>query len=155
MDRSLLSPRQVAKLKRTRRRGFATARRFHDDTFTIWTKHRPESEDGSWNAGTADELWAKGTEGTGKLYENGSGGPQMGEGMIFPDSPYRFRTLTSDFADYAEDGKSAADLSHLWLVINTTRLFTVDVVKIEDVDDLLATVYIREVFGAPLPEVTP
>lgn len=134
---TLLSPTQAIRLKVIREAGFNTVRLFHDDAYTAWKRLRPV---GTWDDGTADERWQQGGAGTGKLYENGAGGPGTSEGVIYPDSPYRFRTLATANFD-----------ATFYLVINLTRLFRVDAFKVEDVADMLGNAYLKELFDAPLP----
>src|SRR5665811_2250052 len=104
----------------------------HTDAYTCWAVNRP--------AGWVDGDGAEGTDpigaGTGKLYENGAGGPQSGEQVIHVESPYRFRTLST----------AQIDTSNL-LVINGDRLFRVDIGKREAKTDLLMNVYVTELFS--------
>lgn len=137
---SFLNARQVARLKSLRQRGFTTVRQFHDDTFQAWTVDR----DPDWaDTGDveADRLVASGT---GRLYEDGPGGPRSGENVIHVQSPYRFRTL-------ADAPISAGML----LVVNGTRLFRVDDAKREDADDRLMNVYLTELVNTPMPSTPP
>lgn len=112
----------------------------HVDAFAVWVQRRPSG----WDAGIDPEAWVQIGAGTGKLYEHGAGGPTTSEGIIFPDSPYRFRTLASAAL---EEGQ--------YLVLNGARLFRIDAFKIEDIEDLLANAYVKELFGSELPGVTP
>lgn len=139
MVRPLFSPNTAAKLKHLRQRGFETVRMFHDDAYACWVVNRPAG----WVDGDALEAQQLVASGVGKLYANGKGGPQAGDMVIHLESPYRFRTLASDPIE-------AGNL----LVLNASRVFRVDVVKPEDVDDQLMDVYLTEMFTTPIPEVT-
>lgn len=128
-------------------------RELHTDTFTLYRVERPT---GTWDSGTAAESWTVLASGTGKLAEQGPGGPSMGDGVIYPESPYQFRTLAASFAALPrESDTSAPDPSHAWLVVNGNRLFKVEMVKLEADRDLLGTAFVREVFDRALPGVTP
>lgn len=109
----------------------------HPDTYVCWTVNRPPG----WADGTDTEAQAIVELGTGRLKENGPGGPTSGEQVIHVESPYRFTTLAT----------SQIDTGHL-LVINGDRLFRVDVGKREDSDDVLMRVYLTELFNTPMPE---
>ena len=138
MVRPLFPAATAAKLKVVRARGFETIRLFHDDAYACWTVNRSAG----WADNTAVEAQAAVETGYGKLYANGKGGPQSGEMVIHLESPYRFRALAT-----------ANIVSGNLLVINTDRLFRVDIVKPEDTDDLLMDVYLTELFNTPIPEV--
>jgi len=124
-------------------------RELHRDAFTLWKRDRPL---GSWDAGESREGWELLSRGTGSLAENGAGGPTESEGIVFPDSPYKFRTAVAELPADDVDGQSAPDRSHLYLVLNGARLFAVDAIKREGKEDLLANVYLRELFNQQLPE---
>src|SRR5215204_3222797 len=87
-----LSTATASRIKTLRERGQATVRQFHDDTYAAWEIDRPDGMT-SWDDGTADERWVAVGAGTGRLYENGQGGPVADETVISIESPYRFRTL--------------------------------------------------------------
>lgn len=140
----LFSPAQATRLKVIRDRGAGTVRLFHDDSYAVWIRVRPDGAGASWDDGTTGERWEQNGAGTGKLYENGAGGPTTGEDVIYVESPYRFRTLTS-----------AAFDTTMHLVINGQRLFRVDAFKVEDIDDRLANAYLSELLDHPLPVPTP
>ena len=130
METPLFPDRTTRKLKRIRQRGFATIRTFHDDIYVAWRLDRPAN---TWDTGTEEERWSVLEEGTGKLYANGGSSDQSDGEVIFLLSPYRFRTLATTTI-------AAGDR----LVINGTRVFLVDDVKREDIDDRLADVYLQE-----------
>ena len=128
-------------------------RELHTDTYTLYRVERPA---GSWDTGTAGEAVTALGGGTCKLAENGPGGPSMGDGIIYPESPYQVRTLATAFDPLPRDpDTSAPDPSHVWMVINGDRLFKVEMVKVEAGRDLLATAYVREVFDRTLPIASP
>lgn len=108
----------------------------HTDVYACWTVNRPVG----WADSASVESQGQIGVGTGKLYEQGAGGPQSGEQVIHVESPYRFRTLTT----------SPIDTGHL-LVVNGQRLFRVDVVKRESDDDRLMNGYLTELFNTPMP----
>ncbi len=115
-----------------------------DVAWTAWTKDRPEAGDTSpWNKATATEAWKKGATGTGRLRENGGGGPSVSEDVIFPDSPYRLRTLASAALD-----------TNTWLVIDG-RLFKVDAWKPRGGDRTHASAYLSEAIGQTVPTDPP
>lgn len=150
--RSLLGPRQVTRLKHLRQRGFTTARRFHDDAFVCWRTVR-SSDWGTTTTPEADEVVMSGT---GRLYENGPGGPIAGENVIHIESPYRFRTAAWMVDPNDVDAVIAVPIeSGHELVINGDRLFRVESVKREDDDDQLVNVFLAELVNTDLPEVTP
>ena len=128
-------------------------RELHTDTFTLYRVERPA---GAWDAGTAGETWEVLASGTCSLKAQGPGGPSMGEGIVYPESPYRVR-LMADAVDTLprEPGTSSPDPSHAWMVINGDRLFKVEMIKVGAERSLLATAYVREVFDRDLPGVTP
>lgn len=102
----------------------------HTDAYAVWRVSRG----GTWVSDISAEARSLVEIGTGKLYENGAGGPQAGEMVIHVESPYRFRTLAT--ADI-EDGD--------WIVLNEDRVFAVDVGKRESVSDVLMNVYMAEI----------
>lgn len=113
-------------------------REWHRDTYVCWTVNRPAG----WADGAAVEAEAVVGTGVGKLYANGAGRPQAGDLVIHLESPYRFRTLTTNVIE-----------SGNLLVLNGERLFRVDVAKPEDINDQLVDVYMTELFSTPIPEV--
>lgn len=128
-------------------------RELHTDTYTLWIVERPA---GTWDTGAAPETWTVLGAGTCKLAEHGPGGPRMGDGVIYPESPYQVRMLADAFDGLPRAaGESTPDPSHAWLVINGDRLFKVEMVKTEADRDVLGTAYVREVFDRTLPGVTP
>lgn len=149
MVNTLLNARTVARLKDIRQHGLNTVPMLWDDTYVLWTTHRPE---GTWDDGSQPEDLQAIGGGGGKLYENGAGGPQSDGNVIFADSPYRFRTYaTAMDVVPRESGTSEPDVTHLYLVINGTRFFRVDAWKTEDAKDTLGNAYINELFGRVLP----
>ena len=125
-------------------------RRLEDTMKTIfwdvtWTAYRIDRPTGTWDAGAEPEAWEAVASGTGRLSENGAGGPVQGETVISIESPYRFRTLAA----------VAFTPGITWLVINGDRLFRVHAFKVEDDGDTLANAFLEEVFGRDLPAVTP
>jgi hypothetical protein len=108
----------------------------HTDTYTVWRVSR----DGTWVSSTDAETRGLVASGTGKLYENGAGGPTSGDTVIHIESPYRLRT-TADVD--IQDGD--------WLVLNGTRVFRVEVGKREAEADTLMNVYLAELFGVEVP----
>lgn len=124
---------------------------WHRDHYTIWTLDRPTN---TWDAGTAPETWQPWASGTGRLYENGAGGPTAREGIIYPESPYLFRMLVTAFDVVQKPDQSEPDITPCYLVINGTRLFKVDAFKIEAIGNVLANAYIHELFDRSLPAVT-
>ncbi len=104
--------------------------------FQFWTVNRPAG----WEDGVGIETQGRIGAGTGKLYEQGAGGPQTGEQVIHIESPYRFRTEASH----------AIETGHM-LVLDTGRRFRVDLPKREGDDDLLMNVYLTELFNTPMP----
>jgi quercetin dioxygenase-like cupin family protein len=92
-------------------------------------------------------------EGKGELIEAGSGGPQLGEAVIHVESPYRFQTVASAFETVPRiAGHSEPDVTHCVMVINGTRLFQIDALKVESAHDLIVNVYLSERFDDPLPQ---
>lgn len=124
---------------------------FHD-MFEIWTADRPI---GTWDSGAVLESLTLKTSGDGKLYAEGSGGPISSESMIVLESAYRFRMRTSVLDSFKEDGKGIPDISGSVLVVNRSRMFVIDNAKPEDQDDYLMDIYLTELIGKPIPEVTP
>jgi len=138
--RPFLSEASATRINRVRQRGAVTAVLFWPDTYEEWVQHRPETNGASWDTATAGEAWTARGTGTGKLFENGAGGPTTTGDVIYVESPYRFRTHASAGFD-----------STTFLVINGTRLFRVDAFKVEDQNDLLANAYLSELIDTPLP----
>ncbi len=117
-------------------------REWHEDAYDCWRVNRAAG----WADSTSVEAQELIESGAGKLYANGQGGPQVGEGMIALDSPYRFRTEAS----------CLIDTGHLLVLSGVqpdkpTRCFRVDVAKREDVNDVLMDVYLTELFTTPVP----
>ena len=130
--------------------GFATLRRalpviqqavhdeLHTDTYDCWTVNRPAG----WADSTSVEAKAIVGSGTGKLRANGIGGPQAGEMVISIESPFVFRTESTDTIRPGN-----------LLIVNGTRLFRVDNPKPEYGADLLMDVGVTELFQTPMPAV--
>ena len=137
-------------------------RRLEDTMKTIfwdvtWTAYRIDRPTGTWDAGTESEEWEAVASGTGRLSENGAGGPVQGETVISIESPYRLRTDADAFDAFrTPDGSNSDhDVSTAWLVIDNSRLFKVDSFKPRSGERQHANAYISEVFDRALPAVTP
>lgn len=120
---------------------------WHHDSYACWKVDR----ESGWPDGTQVETDKASGSGTGKLYANGSGGPQSSEMVVFVDSPYRFRTLVT----------AGIDIGDLMVIqvgdepSGKKRLFRVDVTKPAGIDAVLMDVYLTELFSTPLPKVVP
>lgn len=117
-------------------------------TFVAWRKDRPA---GTWDNGTEDENWVQVVSGKGILRRNGQDGPVIGEGLIYQQAPYQFRT-----------DRVAGLVPGLRLVVDGVRQFEVQGVTVEDTEKPIVTAWLTEVFGVALPtapddeeEVTP
>jgi len=115
---------------------------FWDVTYTAWSLNRPDEPGASWDEGTADETWYLVATGDGKL-RGGKGGPAIGGELIYQQDPYELRHRV-------EEGLAA----RMKIVIGA-RLFRVDSVADRAGDRQHATAYLTEIFGEPVPEVTP
>lgn len=143
---TLISQRQAAITKQLRRRAQITKyMHYLDDTYQVFTLVR---DLGTWDSGETDERYELLKSGSCKVYANGVGGPRMGD-VIYPESPYRIRVLTSDFV---ADGK-VPDLAQMIIVTNDARVFRIDDLKVDDEADYLADLYVTERPGASLPIV--
>lgn len=132
-------------------------RELYRSPWVLWQRDRPL---GAWDDGSAAEGWRTLASGLGKLSENGAGGPAMPEGIVHPESPYRLRCAAADLPDDPEaliggDDRSAPDRTHLYLSVEGDRLFAVDAIKEEGSEDRLASMYLRELFGFPMPQEGP
>lgn len=127
-------------------------REWHNDVFEVFRVKRPAS---GWDSGSTTEGLTLEYSGVGKLYANGAGGPIASEDVIFPESPYRLRTVASILDGFRVDGMSTPDLSGCQVVVNGSRLFVIDSIKPEDVDDYLVDIYLTELIGKPLPVISP
>ena len=149
---ALISDRTWSQIRGIRTSGLQELQdKYSPTSFVAWRKKRPASGEDTWDNGRADEGWETVVSGNGILRTNGSGGPVIGEDLIYQQAPYQFRT------DRAH-GLTAG----MWLVVDGVRLFKVEAVPLEDDEKPIVTAYLSEVFGVALPtapddeeEVTP
>lgn len=154
MVTSYVSAAEAAAIRQEFRNLEATVKAtFWDVTWTAWKRDRPT---GTWDTGTAGETWVPMGAGTGRLRENGAGGPVAGEVVISIESPYALQTDVSTFDAFRtpDAGKSEHDVSSAYLVIEG-RLFRVDAFKPRGGERQHATAYLTEQFNVALPEVAP
>ncbi len=125
---------------------------FWDVSWAAWTIDRPNG----WDAGTDPEAWEMVATGTGRLRENGAGGPVIDENVIYTQAPYVLRTDVDAFDAFrtADSGESEHDVSTAWLVIES-RLFRVNAFSPRGGQRQHANAYLTEVFDRTLPAVTP
>lgn len=136
----MLESGNSARMRKKLRRAAQDTKAAHDfmDVYVCWTVDRSDG----WADRDSIEAQAIVEEGTGKIHENGKGGPQSGELVIHLESPYRLQTVAT----------TAIESGNL-LVLNEKRLFRVDIGKPEDAEDQLVDVYLTELFSTPMPEV--
>ena len=140
---SFISTAQTARIRQQFRNLEDTVKVvFWDVSWVAWVKVRPEDGDeDSWTGGTARETWhATGTIGTGRLRENGQGGPVVGENVIYQQAPYRLRTDVSPALD-----------ATMWLVVDGDRLFKVNGFTDRGGERQHGHAYLTEIFGEALP----
>lgn len=144
---TLISQRTAEVTKRLRRHAQVTKHlRYLDDSYVLLRLTRDAE---TWDAGDSDERYTAIATGRCKVYANGVGGPRMTD-VIYPESPYRVRLLADEFVD-AEG--TLPDLTGTKLIVNQSRVFIVDDLKVDDDDDLLADLYVHERPGKKPPEV--
>ncbi len=122
---------------------------FWDVSWELWRRDRPSG----WVSETTPERWVRIATGLGRLRENGSGGPVIGDGQIYQQAPYRLRVDESAFDAFRMPtaGKSEHDVSSAWLVIEGVRLFKVTAFAPRAGERQHANAYLSEVFDAELP----
>jgi hypothetical protein len=128
---------------------------FWDVEWVLWRRTRPI---GSWDAGTAGEGWELIGSGTGRLRENGRGGPVSGDGPIYQQAPYRLRVNVDAFDAFrapSEDGRSEHETSAAWMVIDGRRLFKVMSFAPRGGERQHANAYLAEMFDVELPAGVP
>ena len=142
---ALISDRTWSQIRGLRTSGLQELQdKFSMDTFASFALDREDSGADTWDNGKKGEAWIQVATGEGKLSANGEGGPTIGEGLIYMQAPYVFRT---DLA--------SGIVANQRLVINGSRLFKVEAAPIEDSEKPIIRAYLAEIFGVPLPEVTP
>lgn len=132
------------------RRGLQTSKQggMFLDSYELWRARRPL---GAWDRGAAPEAMELLGKGNGKLYANGAGGPRTTDVVISLESAYRFRAHRSITDPLRRDGYGEPETAGCYLVVNRARLFVLDMVKPEDIDDLLVDCYLSELIGKPVP----
>lgn len=127
--------------------GQAVHAELHTDTYDCWRVNRPAG----WADSTTVEAQELIASDTGRLYEEGAGGPQVNE-VIALESPYRFRT----------EADAPIEAGHLLVITvngahpdiarpRSTHLFRVDVTKPTGRE--LMNVYLAKLTNTPLPEM--
>lgn len=116
---------------------------FWDVAWTAYRLRREKDGTDTWDNGKKGEEWPQAASGTGRLSPNGSGGPTIGDGLIYLQAPYRLRCRVDDRLE-----------AGMRLVIED-RLFKVEFVEDRSGERQHCNAYLTEIFGEELPGVTP